>query len=314
MKRYAPTNDLLFKKMLATPGHESVPANLINDFFGPGIKVRDLEVIDPYSVEAVTRAVTEGELDETTLVKTLRDITYGVELEIPTGESVTVTVEMQAIANDRFLPRALYYLASAYIKRYGRNAADAYGSLRPVWGLNIVGSSLFDDDKAFRLEQFPSADFAPGVSDWAWKLAFLELGKPVASPILAGWAHLLTTGEVRKNDPIYLHEAAGIVEYSNLRPEEIEMVDLMEKWRADQATQENYYQRMTEKARLEVEQAQRNAELAEARAEARAEVARKEGLLEGARKLILAGQDPAWVADTMGIDIADVATPPPILE
>jgi len=181
MERYLPTNDLLFKKMLATPGHENIAKNLINDCFGPNLRIRSLEVTDPYSIEAVSRAVSSGQISETTLAKTLRDVTYGVELEAPVGKAVTVTVEMQAIANDRFLPRALYYLASAYTKRYGRDADDPYSSLRPVWGLNIVGNQLFSDDVAFRSEQFPSAGFASGVDNWAWRLAFLELGKPLST-------------------------------------------------------------------------------------------------------------------------------------
>lgn len=247
MNHYLPTNDLLFKKMLATPGHEDVAKNLIIDCFGPGLRIKHLEVIDQYSIEAVTRAVAEGQAAETALAKTLRDVTYAVDLEIPDGRSVTVTVEMQAISNDRFLRRTLYYLATAYTKRYGSNPVDPYGSLRPVWALNIIGNRLFADDTAFRINQFPPEGFSPDADEWAWRLAFLELGKPIESARLAAWAHLFRTGTARPDDPEYVQKAATIVEYVNLRPEEIRMIDLEEKWRADQVTQEGYYRRMVQK-------------------------------------------------------------------
>ena len=243
-----------------------------------------MEAIDPYSVKAVSRAVDAGEAGaETALAKTLRDVTYGVELELPPGRTVTVTVEMQAIANDRFLPRSLYYLATAYSKRYGTSADDPHGSLRPVWALNILGQNLFSDDTALRLEQFPHHGFAPGSDTWSWRLAFLELSNTVDNPAIAGWIHLFKTGTARPADPYYLHEAASVVKYSNLRPEELKMVDLMEKWRADQATQENYYQRM----------------LAQ-----RVEESRQEAVEDMARELLNAGQAPDWVSEMTGIDVS----------
>ncbi|MDR1077590.1 MAG: hypothetical protein LBL55_02800 [Propionibacteriaceae bacterium] len=51
-KLIAPTNDLLFKKTLASEDHKTILQGFIRDFFGLDVPLRDLVVQNPYNIQA----------------------------------------------------------------------------------------------------------------------------------------------------------------------------------------------------------------------------------------------------------------------
>jgi len=94
------------------------------------------------------------------------------------------------------------------------------------------------------------------------------------------------------------------------------MVDLMEKWRADQVTQQTYYRRMLKQAEEQLHNAAQESRqdglqqglqqgIQQGLREGRQE-GRQEAVEAMARKLLVTGQDPVWVAEMTGLDPAFV--------
>ncbi|MCL1801952.1 MAG: hypothetical protein FWG25_11430 [Promicromonosporaceae bacterium] len=120
-------------------------------------------------------------------------------------------------------------------------------------------------------------------------------------------------GQVGNRGPGYVREAAEIIAYTGLEPEEQAMIDLLEKARADRADELAQNKRDLERARAQA-LAEGHAEgHAEGRAEGHAE-GRAQGVTEGhaearremAEKLLRAGQSPEFVSQLSGIPIAEL--------
>jgi len=225
-----PTTDLGFKKILASNEHKTITQGFIADFFGLHVKLDDIHIVNPYSIKTYPDPTQDDPAQ--ILRHTSRDVTVEVDL-------VDMTVELQMRHQPTFVQRAYYYLADLYTSGYNRDLdtasldPDRYSSLRPAWSINILGEAMFDCPHSYHM--FTLHDHATGeeLAPELVRFGFYELTKTDAQPQMARWRDFLTTGQASASDPDYLREAASIIEYINLSPQERHMIDAMEKASAD---------------------------------------------------------------------------------
>ena len=249
----SPTEDLRFKKMLTTPGHLGVAQGFIKDFFGIEVPLSGIRIANGYDITQVRRAVNEGDRAVRKLAETMRDVAFEVDV-------ASLTVEMQIRTTPVMPIREGFYISSAFIKGYGHDPSDPYRSLKPVAALSILDHVRFDDDIAYRYESL--GDFAgPGyyvppryeVQPMFWRGIF-ELPKFPTYPDHVSWRRGFREGIALKQDPEYVQEGVELIRYIDLEPEEQEMIDIMEKVRADQLTELAERRREDEQRRREDEQ------------------------------------------------------------
>ena len=292
----SPTEDLRFKKMLTSQAHLSVPQGFIRDFFGLEVPTSAIRIANGYDINTVRRAVAEGGRAVTELAATLRDVGFDIQI-------ANLTIEMQIRASDTSIMREIHYLSRTYTDNYGKDRANPYASLVPVAELVILGHRRFPDDIAYRYQSL--GDFQPpGYREPPCYLAppplwlgILELPKEPTDPGQKAWRQLIHKGQVSSRDPGYVREAAEIIAYTGLEPEEQAMIDLLEKARADRADELAQNKRDLERARVKA--------LAEGHAQGVAE-GHAEGRREMAEKLLRAGQSPEFVSELSGIPIAEL--------
>ena len=70
MERISPTNDLAFKKVLASEENKDILQGLIKDFFQ--IEVEEIIIENPYSIEAYKPIINGTETNE--LRQTIKDV------------------------------------------------------------------------------------------------------------------------------------------------------------------------------------------------------------------------------------------------
>ena len=127
------------------------------------------------------------------------------------------------VRNVRFFDeRALYYPFERFCKNYNKQGfmefgtdgkPNRYSSLIPVYALNILGGSHFQDDDALRI---------------------FELSKNnIETTNQRYWRDYFLTGEAHPDAPEYIKKASHIIEYENLSEEEKNMSAILEKARAD---------------------------------------------------------------------------------
>ena len=182
--KFLPTQDKVFRKVLANEQHLTIIQGFIKDFFNYQVDLKDIRVLNPYNInnyqtevstvsthadagDAVTVAncdagqtedtnVENGDFKDTASGETsvmaelrLREIIHDVRLAVV--DTADLIIEMQLTTQAHFLKRIMLYVAEAYSANYARKAGTGvhYESLKPVWSINIVD---FDLDPTARIK------------------------------------------------------------------------------------------------------------------------------------------------------------------
>ncbi|MDR1238365.1 MAG: Rpn family recombination-promoting nuclease/putative transposase [Propionibacteriaceae bacterium] len=227
-----PTNDLAFKRLLASEDHKNVTQGFIKDLFGIDVELNKIRFRTPYSIYVVD----QDDAESTKQLRTsIRDITIEVE-------SADLTVELQIHKEDFFTQRALYYAANLLTARKEDSKDDrdeTFKAILPVRSLNILGFNMFDCEHAqhtfwLRDDTWVGERLA---LDWL-SVGFLELRKSIFADNRAQlWAQFLLSGLAPDGAPDYLVEAERIVEYWKLSRKERIMMSVLERERVREANE-----------------------------------------------------------------------------
>jgi hypothetical protein len=147
MQRIRPTSDLAMKKVLTSKGNEDILCGLINDFFDISATADEISIETPYNIEAYKEYVNKRQ--SRVLRQTVKDIAA-------TLKRADFISELQVLNTNFFDERMLMYLFDRFRKNYNRSERmilnsrgkhNRYSSLIPVYSLNILGYTHYDDDE-----------------------------------------------------------------------------------------------------------------------------------------------------------------------
>ena len=250
MSRISPLSDLAVKKVLASEENKDILAGLIEDFFD--VKAEGIVIEKPYSIAICKEFADSGEL--TKLRETLKDIAASFNI-------ADFVSEIQIRKTNFFDERFLYYPLERYCRNYSKAEAmklDAGGkpirfsSLRPVYALNILGFSHFNDDEALRILELCDQKRNKRLEKELLRIGFFELTKDTVETANQGhWRNYFLTGEAHPDAPDYIHKASQNIRYVNLSEEERDMISTMERLEANDQVEREY---MRDAARAEGEQ------------------------------------------------------------
>ena len=232
MKRISPTNDLAFKKVLASEENKDILGGLINDFFD--VTAEEIVIENPYSIEAYAEYVKGDE------VLVLRHTLKDVAASFRTADFIS---EVQIHQVRYFDERTLYYPFDRYCKNYDRTDSMVrdsegkpirYSSLRPVFALNVLGYSHFKEDgDALRIFELYDPIRKKRFNKELLRIGYFELPKPnVETANQMHWKDYFTTGTVKPDAPEYIRKACRIIDFANLGKEEMEVAFALEKGQA----------------------------------------------------------------------------------
>jgi predicted transposase/invertase (TIGR01784 family) len=282
-RRYLPTNDLLFKRVISNASHPEVTCGFISDMLG--IEVGEVSLMNPYDVSWFRDALNDRQLGYTV-----------VDALVGLNDGSQAVVEMQVSKHGYFLERMLYNTSRRFLDVYGSEhlmlATGGYGkysALRPAYGIGILDFTLFADDadplrsySLYDLEHhgFYGSGAATARLGGLLSLTFLELGKPIENVPrgIAHWMSFFSGGTPTGDAPGYILTALELADEQRLSKEEVDMLELIDLGEED-----------------------RKAQLAFAKEEGRDERSR-----EVAKAALLKGSDIGFVADITGLDRADV--------
>ena len=282
-KKVLTTNDLVFKKVFASPGNSHILIGFINDILA--LQVDEVTIIDTYNIRSF--------YDE----KGNPDLRYTqVDVLAKLKDGSLIGIEMQVYRQLLYRERALFYTAGTYIANYGkhelidgefryRKMDVDYSALRPVYSICIMMENEFQEDNqpihTFTLYDRKNQLAYKKVNHHElFNIVFLELKKSSAEmqANIKEWFDYFLQGKVSKGAPQYVQEACKVASYLSLSEEEKNMIDTREKARQDHiAIQATAWIEGKEKGRAEGR--------AEGRTEGRAE-GRAEGMTEGMAVLI----------------------------
>ena len=240
-----PTEDLMFRKLFSSVEHRDIISGFLAEVLGLKVNPEDIVIKNPYSIKSYLEEKRKAEIGVTGQLLTegavaLREVVHDVTLSII--DTADVTIEMQLAEPNDFLKRMHYYLDDVYLSNYNRNSSrgERYATLKPVISLNILDFVLFtDDDRALRSFSYRDDQTgAPLESNVRVKqsgrplkqIGFFELQKSgIADSAVADWRDFIKTGVPNPGASKAIQEAAKIVQYQNLAPEEREVIDTVEK-------------------------------------------------------------------------------------
>jgi predicted transposase/invertase (TIGR01784 family) len=239
MERILPTSDLAFKKVLASEENKDILAGLIEDFFE--IKAEDIVIEKPYSI-AICKELIENE-EVTKLRQTLKDVAASFKV-------ADFVSEVQIKKTVFYEERALYYPFERFVQNYSKVetikiGADGkpirYSSLRPVYALNILGYTLFEeDDDTLRIFELYDSKRNKRFKELL-RIGFFELGKTnIETANQKHWRDYFNTGEAKPEAPAYIKKASQIIEYVNLSEEERNVMTAMERLEANDQAEREY--------------------------------------------------------------------------
>ena len=232
MDRILPTGDLAIKKVLASEENKDILTGLIEDFFD--VVVEDLTIVTPYNIAAYRELNNGGDI--AVLRQTIKDIAA-------TFRTADFISEAQIQKSSYYDERALLYPLERFCGNYnkaGYMALDSqgkpirYSSLRPVYSLNILGYTHFpDDDDALRIFELIDAKRNKRFKKDFIRIGYFELTKNnIETQRQRHWHEYFNTGTVGPEAPDYIQKASGIIEYSNLTEEELNMARTLERAQA----------------------------------------------------------------------------------
>jgi predicted transposase/invertase (TIGR01784 family) len=234
--RVLPTNDLAFKKILASEDKKDIACGFIKDFWGIDTTEDNLHIGNPYDIKHYREILEETGEGILKLRPTIKDISFSVKAH-------ELLIELQIHTEKFFTERSLYYPFSKFCGNYNREGfmerskmgkPDRYSSLIPVYSLNILGYNHFiDDKKAYRTYTLYDEENRRNFDKDLIKISYLELYKEeLENENQRYWRDFIVSGEIAESAPGYMKEAAMILDYTNLDEEEQRMVDEMEKAQA----------------------------------------------------------------------------------
>jgi predicted transposase/invertase (TIGR01784 family) len=274
----APWSDLAFKKALGAEDNKDILQGFIADIFGVKPDLDSIQVVNPYSIKTYTEYGQTGQYQK--LRQTLRDVTA----TFGTGD---FTAEIQIKRTNSFERRSIYYAFDLYNSHYNPPEAkpdDRYRWLRPVWSVNILGWNHFDDEDALRIMRLCDPERNKYFATDPVRIAYLELHKSqVDRPEVTWWQSYFRGTPLDNAAPDYLRKANDMIELINLSSEERYMVDLLEKYEADEQA-----------LRITIEE------------EARAEGFHEAGVAH-ARNALKMGLSPQQVSEITGLSPEEVA-------
>jgi predicted transposase/invertase (TIGR01784 family) len=248
-----PTNDLLFKRVLANAEHPSVTLGFINDMLG--LNACSVHIENPYDINTFKDNLKQGKLYKTE-----------VDVLVRLSDNRLVSVEMQAQTETYLLERVLYYAASRYTANYGNDEHPdlgkaipgiKYSSLYPVYGISVLDFTLFKND-ADALRSYLLYDilhqqsYCDALGLEMLKLTFLELTKRPVTQRIADWANFFKGKKPRRDIPGYIKEAYELSNFQNLSREERDMISAEERAEQRQKSHDHYV--MTEGTKQGLEQ------------------------------------------------------------
>jgi hypothetical protein len=110
---------------------------------------------------------------------------------------------------------------------------NRYSSLRPIFSLNILGHTHFQDDDALRIFELYDPAREKRFNKRLIQIGYFELTKRnIGTTNQKHWHVYFTTGEAGPDAPEYIKKASQIIDYVNLGREEKELVEVLEKAQA----------------------------------------------------------------------------------
>jgi hypothetical protein len=219
----------MFKKLMASEENKDILGGLITDVLG--IIPEDLKIISPYSIELCKELL--GAEDVNKLRYTLRDVTASFKM----GDFVS---ELQIRKTQHFHERLLYYPLKRFCDNYGAKGrvtfgADGkpnlYSSLRPVFALNILEQSHYDeDDDALRIFELYDPVRHKRFGKDLLKIGCFELNKVnIESENQKHWRDFFMSKAISDNAPDYIKKANEVIDFVNLGEEEKKVAEALEK-------------------------------------------------------------------------------------
>jgi hypothetical protein len=240
--RILPTNDLAFKKILASEDQKAVCCGFIHDFWNITVTPDELTIANPYSIQAYSEAVKNTAMDIVKLRQTILDVSFSLKRQ-------DLQVEMQVKREKYFTERSLYYAFTRYCDNYNKQGAmelirkgrgkaadlyNRYSSLRPVYSLNILDYSHFGGEDALRTYVLYDRQHQEALERELISISYFELEKELfENEEQREWRDFFLTGRAGKDAPAYIRQAEGMLENINLTEEERVMIDAQEKAQAD---------------------------------------------------------------------------------
>ena len=240
-ERALTTNDLIFKKVFASPQNSHILTGFINDILELG--ATDVTIENTYNINTFHRRNENSEIKSTQV-----DVLARLE------DGSQVTIEMQVVQQRLFRKRAFFYATDIYRSNYDKRslvdtkgrqtkAEKKYSSLRPVYSICIMAENEFFEDEnpihEFRMYDVKNDIFYIDESGQDMiRITFLEIKKSSNEmrENIKAWFEYFNTGNVTDNAPRYIQEACAIASYKNLSSEEVSMISEMQ--RAIDATQD----------------------------------------------------------------------------
>ena len=244
-KRVLTTEDLVFRKVFASPQNSHILIGFINDVLE--LDVTEVHVEDTYNIRTF--------YEESKKPK--RGYTQ-VDVLARLGNGSLVTIEMQVRKQAWFRERALFYLNENYNSNYGKHELETsrgessesgrkYSALRPTYGIYIMMNNEFKEDNnpvhRFRMYDIENKLLYQNADDQELtNMVFLELKKSSDEMKvgLRAWFDYFLNGEVSTEAPEYLQEACRVAEYQNLEQEEKKMISKEEKAEQDAGAEREY--------------------------------------------------------------------------
>ena len=234
MNRVSPTNDLVFRKVMASEENIDILQGLITDFFE--IEVESLALDNPYSISDY-KEILNGE-GVTRLRQTIKDVSASFKI-------ADFVAELQIRTSAFFDERAIFYPFDRFCKNFNKTGAmkfdsqgkpNRYSSLRPVYALNILSYIHFqkdgspDDDNALHIFELYDIKNQRRYNKNLIKVGFFELRKNQGlTTNQKYWLDYFNNGAVDASAPEYIKKAGNIIEFTNLAEEEKMVIDVLEK-------------------------------------------------------------------------------------
>ena len=253
MKKVSRTNDLAFKKAFSTDGNTEPLIGLAKDLLD--IEIKDLSLKQPYSISEYVKIINKKGL--LAFQQTIRD----VSADIITDKAANLVSELQVRRTKGFDGRSLYYPAVTFTENYNQDSKK-YGSLRPVYGINILGFNMFERDKDGNkdkdgIRQFEFWDRRHNTGfPIEFIITYFEYKKTVfLTDNQLYWRDYFLDKDLPPEAPDYIRHAASIIEYANMDEEERTVLDLLERAEADRLAREDYVKEVA--ARVEARKAEK---------------------------------------------------------